>query len=402
MKSLKKVFGVVMLVSLMGGVAGFSQEQDLGAPTDGPWLFSARVGSEFSDNRDGLDNNKENNIDVYVEPRVDFRFRDGDRTTLDLGVLPMVKWHSNPRSENEPAPQNDTELYGTALMELYHQLTPRLLLSLGDAITYNDDPEISNGGGNVRFSNNHIWNNAHGELNYLATEKLSTGIGASYSLKRYTESVVAQNEDEDIFQGNLNGKYSMGSGYKLIGVLGASQFQNESVDTPRGSSVVSAGAGLEKTFSPDFIGKVLAGYQHAEYEDDSLDVIDTPNGSVELTMRAASETRFRVGGSYGFYAPYVRPYSIQTLTAVNAGVDHDILSQRLTVSLNAQYGNGSYDAEAGAPGGDDTMIMVGARADYRLNRNWSINGGYTFEGWDSDVRESFNRNLIDLNVKVQL
>ncbi len=402
MKSLKKLFFGIMLVSLMAGTKGIAQDQDLGAPTDGPWLFSARLGGEYSDNRDGVENNKESNFDIYVEPRVDYRFRDGNRTILDLSVLPMVKWHSNLRDNSQGNSQNDAEVFGTAMAELMHQLTPRLLLSIGDAITYNDDPEISNGGGNVRSSNSHIWNNAHAGLDYDLTEKLAGGVKASYALKRYTESAVADIEDEDIFEGEANLKYKMGSGYKLIGTAGASQFKNESIVYNRGSTVLAAGAGLEKTFTPDLIGKVMGGYQHATYEDDAFDSIDTPNGSAELTMRAASATRFRVGASYGFYAPYVRPYSIQTMTAVNAGVDHDVLSKRLTVSLNGQYSNGHYKEENAAPGGDDTLMMAGVRADYRLNRNWSLNGGYTLENWDSDVRESFTRNLVDCGVRVQL
>ncbi len=404
MKSWKTVVWTAMMVPLMAGSQGFAQEQDLGAPSDGPWLFSARTGVQGTDNRDGLDDNKENNFDFYFEPRVDYRFRDGERSVLDLAVLPMVKWHSNPREEGDfgGAAQNDTELFGTAIAELSHQLTPRLLLSLGDAITYNDDPEITSGGGNVRYSNNHIWNNAHAGLDYAVTEKLTSGLAGTYALKRYTDSVVADTEDEDIVDVSANSKYSMGSGYKVVGMVGGSQYENDDLNRDRGSTVLSAGGGLEKTFTPDLLGKVMLGYQHAEYQDDTLDSIDTPNGSAELTMRAASETRFRVGGSYGFYAPYVAPYSIQTMTAFNLGVDHDVLSKRMTVSLNGQYGKGEYEAEADAPGGDDDMIMAGLSADYRINRTWSVNTGYNFEHWDSDVRESFNRNTIDFSVKAQL
>ena len=403
MKSWKMLIWGIMLVPLMAGTKSVAQEQDLGSPNDGPWLFSTRAGGEFSDNRDGVKNGKESNLDLFIEPRADYRFRDGNRTVLDLAVLPMVKWHSNPRDNSQGAGQNDTELFGTAMAELSHQLTPRLLLSIGDAITYNDDPEVNNGGGNVRASNNHIWNDAHANVEYALTEQLAGDVGGNYSLKRYSDSAVAANEDEDIFEGHADLKYKMGAGYKLIGNVGASKFENNSVTVgDRGSSVLAVGGGVEKTFNPDLIGKVMAGYQHGEYENKSLKAIDTPNGSVELTMRAASETRFRVGGSYGLYAPYVQPYSIQTLTAINAGVDHDVLSKRLTVSLNGQYGNGHYKAEGVNKGGDDTMVMVGVRADYRVNRNWSLEGGYSLENWDSDVRESFTRNLVDFGVKVQL
>ena len=147
----------------------------------------------------------------------------------------------------------------------------------------------------------------------------------------------------------------------------------------------------------------MAGYQHGEYDDSSLKGIDTPNGSAELTLRAASVTRFRIAGSYGLYAPYVRPYSIQKQTAISGAIDHDLLPNRLTVSLNAQCGRGEYKSEgAGSPGGNDDMLSVGVNASYRINRTWSTDAGYSYENWDSDVRESFDRNLVSFSVKAQM
>ncbi|MEI6564693.1 MAG: outer membrane beta-barrel protein [bacterium] len=403
MKSWTKMTITVIGVSVMTVIKVAAQEQDLGAPTDGPWLFSARLGGEFSDNRDGVKNNKENNLDISLEPRVDYRFRDGERTLLDVAVMPMVKWHSNPRDASTGNGQNDTELFGTAAAELSHQLNGRTRFNMGDAITYNDDPEISNGGANVRYSNNHIWNDAHAGLDYDISEKLETGVKAAYTLKRYTDSVVADNEDEDILDGQADLKFKTGAGVNVMGLVGASKFENKAADRDRGSSVLSCGVGVEKIFNPDFIGKINAGYQHGEYNDSNLGSIDAPNGSAELTLRAASATRFRVGASYGLYAPYVRPYSIQTMTAVSGGVDHDVLSKRLMVSVNGQYGSGHYKSEGAAlPGGDDNMVMVGVRGEYRLNRTWSLNAGYTFENWDSQVRESFVRNMVDVGVKAQM
>lgn len=402
MKSLFKVCWALFAFPLVIGMSAYGQEQNAAQGPEGPWLLSVRAGGQFSDNRDGLKNHKESNLDLFIEPRADYRLRNGDRTTLDLAVLPMLKWHSNPRTAEEGAPQHDTELFGTAAMELMHQLSERFTVSLGDAITYNDDPQISNGGTSVRESNNHIWNLLHAGVDGEITETVSAGAKGSYSLKRYSDSTVAADQDEDIYDSQLYMKDKLGSGYGILGFVGYSDFKNKSTTIARGSSVISAGAGVEKTFSPDFFGKVTAGYQHGEYDSSDLSGIDTPNGTAELTFRKASDTRFHVGGSYGLYAPYVRPYSIQTLTAITGGIDHDIVNS-LTVSLNGQYGRGKYKSEgATLPGGNDDMIMVGVSATYRLNQNWSVWGGYTYENWDSDVRESFDRNMVDLGVKAQL
>ena len=124
---------------------------------------------------------------------------------------------------------------------------------------------------------------------------------------------------------------------------------------------------------------------------------------VSVTMRGASATRFRVGASYGLYAPYVRPYSIQTLTAFNAAVDHDVLDNRLTVTLAGQYGRGHYKSEgATLPGGNDDMVMGTLGATYKVNRTWSVNAGVSVENWDSDVRESFTRNSVNAGVRAEL
>jgi len=406
MKSWIKLVGMVVSVPLLFVVKTYGQSpvgEYAGSPNEGPWLLSARAGGEYSDNRDGLKSRKTSNLDVYIEPRADYRFRNGERTVLDLAFLPMVKWHSNPREASEGSPQNDTELFGTAALELMHQLTPNVQLNFSDAITYNDDPEISNGGGNVRRSDNHIWNNAQGGVAVGLSETLATGVEGAYSIKRYSDSTVASEEDEDILSCKAYLKSKLGSGYNVLGFISASDFKNDSQVHNRGSKVYGGGVGIEKVYSPDLTGKVIGGYQHGEFEDSSLSDIDTPNGSVELTLRAASETRFRIGGSYGLYAPYVRPYSIQTLTAVNGAIDHDVLPNRLTVSLNGQCGRGKYKSESAAfPGGNDDMYSLGINATYHINRTWSTDCGYSYENWDSDVRESFDRNLVMFSVKAQM
>jgi hypothetical protein len=91
------------------------------------------------------------------------------------------------------------------------------------------------------------------------------------------------------------------------------------------------------------------------------------------------------------------------LTAVSGSIDHDVLAERLTVTLRGQYSEGDYDSEGtDLPSGKDKLTSVGFGAKYWLNRNWSINAGYTYENWDSDLRESFDRNLVDVGVTAQL
>lgn len=397
-RNMKWVLGCVLLL------ASWTMAQDLAKP----WALSVKTGVQATDNRDGSDANKENNVDFYVQPRGDLILRDGERSTLDLFVSPMAKVHSNPRNADEgdpqSAPQNDKELFGALGVDLMYQLTPRVKLNAGDTLIYNDDPAIDEGGVGKRESASHVLNIANAGLGLEVTPRVSLDVSGSSTIKRYTDDKVAENEDEDIWNAESRLGYLFGSGYKMFGVVGYSDFENESTTRARGSKVASVGVGLEKIFNPDVHGTLMGGYQSASYADDTLDDTDTANARAEMVFRAESATRFRVGASYGFYAPYVQPYSLQKLTSVQGSVEHDVLPQRLTVAVKAQYSDGEYEKEGegdSLKGGSDELYTAGLSASYRIDRTWSVGAGYTYEKWDSEVRESFDRNYVDASVTAQ-
>jgi len=367
-----------------------------------PWTVSATVGGVYTDNRDGLRSNKEANLDLTAEPRLSYRLT-AEQGQLDFYVAPALKWHSNPRSSSEGSPQNDAELFGGIGLDGLYRIVPRVQVKLGESFLYTDDPGIDEGGATVRTNGSFYLNNAYAEVGAELTPKFIGSLNGRVINKRYTEDSVANYEDEDTLSSEANLKYMMGSGYALSGFVGASLFDNESPTVDRGSTVYDVGAGVEKTFTPDFWAKLSAGYANADYENENLDSLDTVLGRGEVVLRAASPTRFRVSGMHGFYAPYVRPYSVQRLTSVAGSVEHDF-TQQITLAANAQYTQGHYKNEGTAetPGGDDRLATAGVRGYYRFSRNLSAGLGYTFEHWDSEVRESFNRNTVDVSLKAEM
>ena len=367
------------------------------------WRSSATVGALFTDNRDGTENNKESNIDVTAEPRLDYLFR-LDQGELDLFVSPGVKWHSNPRTTQDGDPQNDADFYGSGGFDASYQIVPRLGIKFGDTLIYADDPSIDEGGATVRQSAEHFLNTAYGLLDAEIKPKVRADLLGSVVTKRYTEDVVADSEDEDILVGRGDVKYLMGPDFTVSCFAGVSDFNNETPSNimKRGSTVYDFGVGAEKAFTPDFTAKVSAGYDHATYDNGDFNDLDTMSGKGEVVLRAASATRFRLAGMYGFYAPYVRPYSVQKLTSVTGSVDHDLTSQ-IMLALTGQYTDGEYESEGPeAPGGNDKLTTVGLHGSYRINRNLSAGVGYSFEHWDSDVRESFDRNNVDVSLRAEL
>jgi hypothetical protein len=53
-------------------------------------------------------------------------------------------------------------------------------------------------------------------------------------------------------------------------------------------------------------------------------------------------------------------------------------------------------------GGNDDLMLGALRGIYRINRHVDFELGYQYEDWDSDVRESFTRNLVTAVVKTRL
>jgi hypothetical protein len=401
MKAFRVLAVIVAGVLLAGSVA---VAQRVAASSPDPLVFSAAVKAEYTDNRDGTATNKADNFDLILTPRADLRWRDGERSYLDLFLEPMLKWHSNPRSRAAADGQHPTQMFGTGGFDGMHMVTPRLVVGANDTIMYTDDPDISQGGTAVRRSASYFLNRAMADVNVALAEKLAAYVVGAVDTKRYSDSNVGADNDEDTYSTELDAKYLMGMGWDVFAMVGWTDFNADTTTTrDRGSSVMSYGLGVDKIFNPDFKGKIVAGYQTAEYDDPALGSTDTANGRAELTLRANSPTRFRVGASYGYFMPYVRPYSVQTLTAVDGHIDHDVVRERLTLSLSGQYSEGEYDAyDATFVGGTDRLTTVGVGAKYKLNRNWSVSGGYTYETWDSDVRDSFNRNTVNVGVKAQL
>jgi hypothetical protein len=366
-----------------------------------PWKASVSGGVVYDDNRDGVENDAEDNFDIYGDARLDYMLRD-DQGSLNLYLQPILKWHSNPRTDEDGAPQNDTELFGAIGFDGLYQLMPRLGVKLADSLMYNDDPAITEAGVGVRLADNHIRNTLTGSVDAEVTPKTLASLIGRNEIKRYDEEVVADEQDEDIWGGELQGKYLLGEEFSVLCFAGVTDFENSSMVLDRGSTVVSAGAGVEKTFSPDLVGDLRLGYQEASYDREDLDNEDGMMADVSLVMRAESATRFRLEAMYGFYNPSVRPYSLQQLWAVKGAVEHDV-TQRIEVIVDAQYTDSEYPEEgAELPGGDENLTTLGAHAFYKIDHNWSVGGGYSFESWDSEVRESFDRNMFDAMVKAEL
>jgi hypothetical protein len=390
---------VLLIVSVALGL-GFrvvAQEQE-------PVQVGVKVGSTYSDNRDGTDQNKEDNFDIYAQPRVDMVLDDG-QTLFNFYLAPSLLWRSNPRENDEPSPQNDTDVYYALGAAFQQKFSESSRLRLTDDFTYTDDPSVDLGGVNVRENQSYLYNALRADLNGMLSETYGAQVLGGYTLKRYDEDVVADEEDEDVYFVDGILRMQVANGLKLLGQVGYSDFNNESQVEDRGVQIMTYAVGVEKDLTAKLKSVIKGGVQSAEYSDDNIDSDTSGYGMGEVVLTEA-QTRFALGAGYGFYGAYVRPYSSQTRTYVVAKAERD-LGTKFTVSAEGQFGRGKYEQEelssgAQLDGGNDDMLLGAVKGTYKVHRNVDVEVGYQIEDWDSDVRESFTRNLVTAVVKARL
>jgi hypothetical protein len=171
---------------------------------------------------------------------------------------------------------------------------------------------------------------------------------------------------------------------------------DEGVD--RDSEGWGVSIGTELGFTDLLVGEIGFGYRWQTFEDDALDdesgfgfngaltwlptqlttVSLTAGSDFEPTDTDGAESRFRHFGELE--------------------VEHELLRN---VILSGLVGYSRDDFE-GIDRVDDTLD-AGAGIRYLLNRNFSIDGGYTFtKRWSDDETEEFTRNVIRIGVTARL
>lgn len=391
---------IVSVMSFISAMAASGQEPSPALPD--PWSLSLRVGGEYSDNRDGTSTNKQSNFDVIVEPQAVLRYQDADRTAAQLMLMPMMKWRSNPRTEAEGGAQKDAELFGAVEAGGMHRLTPTVTLTAGDRLTYNDDPNTIQNAATARRSESYVLNAARAGVAKEFSAEAGFGLTGVGETTRYQDSKAAKELDSDLFAGELNTHYIVGSSWTLLGLISASEYQAQETVRMRGSAVETYNAGFEKKITQDLVGKIMGGLQVMQYDNPELDPARGMNGNAELTFKAAAPTRFRLAVEYGYTPPSDSAYSAQQATTFTGEIDHDVMSDRLTLRFLGEYMDSQYVSEGpDAPGGAETKVRLSAHGTYFLTHNCSLAGGYAYEKWDSAFREAFTRNMVDLSVRAE-
>lgn len=399
----RRGFGLAWILTLAALFSVGASAYGQGGESSEPIRTSVRVGGEYSDNRDGSRTNKQGNLDAVVEPRLEFRYSDADRTLLGVSFAPALKWHSNPRTGAEGGAQNDSELFGAIEVQASHRPTQKTTLTAVDTISYSDDPAVSEGGVVVRNSAGRLSNSARAGLLTEFSPTIAGAINGESTVVRYDDSALAKEADARGLSADAKLFYLFGSGISLFGALSQTSHRTESADGEDRISTVSYLGGVRRDCERGVAGSLSSGYETLDYDDPAKPSGGMINSRIELTFQPASALRCRLSGGYGFTALNLGTNLAQKTFSMAGGVDRDFMAGRLTVGLQGQYSHARslLEGDVSADGSEE-MLRVSMGLTFRLGRKMLLTGGYAFEDWQSDFRESFDRNLLSVGWSAEL
>ena len=326
-----------------------------------------------------------------------------ERTYLGLRYRPSLIWYN----EREPSSSdflNDLDL------NLVHNFSPSLTLSLSDTLRAGELPELQDGEYVVREKDDNYYNSAMATLSYNLRPETRLDLSGRYITLIYdTDSPAKDNNDYYSIVGGLTLRQQLASRSTAMGDLRYQTltYNDSNAEFNRDAATIFAGLGLEQTFSPQLLGSLRGGVESRSYDDDLYDDNTKPYVEGSMTFLPTPATRITASASYTIYESDVDLYLSQDRTYLSLSAAHDFTAKFSVYAsgaytLNAYTEEYSLDSQLGDA--DENSFLLSARLSYRVNRiNW-VEAGWQYVQLDSDLenRESYKRNRIDIGWKIQL
>lgn len=365
-----------------------------------PIRFSLEIRGERTDNRDAVANDKSGNVDFFIKPRIDALFN-WDRTVLDFYYIPVFRWRS------DPAPMQDkNELNHEAGVLWRHELSPRVKLRANDRFYRTDDPESEEDGWTRRRDFSYIRNRAGAGMNIELDRLTQLDVSGRHMMKRYEESGVANEADEDLAAGELMLWRQVQRTLAVYGWAEYSSFgygANPVIDRDFDAHI--GAVGIQKNLAGDMRLGARIGWQGVSYSDDRLGSDTSPFLLANVKGRTGGDARYELSVTHKIRNADVYPFASQEHTDFTASVSKQT-TPTVTVGITGSYQVGRYEAGT-LPGdvqellegrtlsrldGNETRIVVEAEMAYAVSDRTTVKFVQRYEDLDSDVSVSFTKN----------
>ncbi len=376
----------VLCLSMVSSL--IAQEGDAGQPV----RLSVGVEAVGTDNRDSSATDKQDNVDIYLRPRIEIISGTGN-SVVDLYYEPGLRYRTEPGDE-----QDETDLQHALGANLRHAFSERFRLRLSDHLSVTDDPAIEEKGSVVRGDQSYILNRAVAGMNYDLFLYSNLDVLLQSQIRRYDDDDVASRSDVDETLARVQHRYSLTPTLRtlLTGEYRMYAYEENPLYTRDFDSMIVA-AGLENAFTPNTIGSVSAGWQTREYEESALDSEGKPYVRADLSGQLTRELRIGAVAGYGLRDSDAYPYASQEYKDVSAFADARV-TPNLLLRASGTYRISTYESLDLLPGGDETTMVADAELIFSVTESASLAAGFRVEDVDADsgVGASYTKNIVRL------
>lgn len=382
--------------------------------TGRPWSVAATVRGFYDDNV-ATSSKKQDSVGLEFSPSAHVNLP-MEQTFLSAGYTYSLRWYEDRDHATDQFHQFD------ALLK--HQFGPRHDISVRDSFVVSSEPSIVDQGGIIttplRTDSDVLRNNVNLDYNVGLTRQVSLGFGYVNSWYDYEQEGAASRSAlldrlEHVIR--LDGRYTINP--NLVGLVGYNLLLNNFT----GDELIAGdGSSTEKSSIRDSVGhRIYLGvdyditarlrssvrlggefrnYVHTDestgnpYADASLSYAYRQGGSVMVGVRHTRNATdiSAVDTTTG------RPTSDAETTALYGQLTHKITPD-LTASLNVQYQISSFNDGLYDGNGED-FLLLGANLEYRINRHFTTEIGYSFDDLSSDLAaRSFDRNRVYIGLR---
>lgn len=386
MTRLWHAFTTASAMSLLMACGASAQEGDDGQPV----RISIGFAAESSDNRDATEDDKQDNVDLFLRPRAEIYMGDPS-SLLDAFYAPALRYRTEPGDN-----QDETDLQHQLGVNLRRGLSERLRLRVSERLSMADDPAIEENGSVVRGDQSYVGNTVEAGLNYDLFRYSNLDLLVLNRIRRFDEEAVASLSDEDETSLRVQHRRSLTPTLRtlLTGEYRMYSYEDNPLFTRDFDSVVLA-AGLENVFTENVIGSVSVGWQTRDHEDEDIDIDDKPYVRADISGQLNPDLRIGAVAGYGIRDSDAFPYPSQEYTDFS-GFAHAKITPKLLLKLAGTYRLSTYEEFGPLSGGDENVLVGDVELAFFAMESASLQVGYRVEDVDADdgVCASYVKNTV--------
>jgi hypothetical protein len=353
---------------------------------------SLSVSEVYDDNVFAVDNNKDDDLITVIEPQVRAE-SNFSRHSLGLTVGSEVAFHINEEDED----YQDYFVSGDGRLDITRQNFVDAELLFAKDHRDREDPEDE--GDRDELTDVYRYG---GELSFTQLfNRLNFRLTGRALRNAYTEAEEAD-EDNVIYDALLRTGFFVSP---RINTFIEGRYNIERRDREEDFSGVerdSQGWGVSGGAAVDLtdllVGEFSVGYRRQYFDEGDFDEEDGIGYGIDLTWTPTLLTTVTASGGGDFRPTTQDDAEANFRSSVGLGVEHELL-RNVILAANVGY---TRDDFSGIDRTDDT-ISAGGGVSYLINRNFSVDAGYTYTTRSSDENEEeFDRNLVRIGVTGRL